>query len=182
MKKVLSIVAVAAVMMFAGKANAQLSIHAGYQNNEMTTTASAIVVTTTGTTSEDGFYIGGSYNMEAGGGLAVAPGVYFAYVESAMDLRVPILLNYKLNVNKLGIGIFGGPDITYGIGGDLYEENGVIDVNRFDLGVTFGAQLSYNNISLEVGYNLGLLNRWKDAPTDCSKKVNQLFVGLGYTL
>lgn len=179
MKKVLSIMAVAAVMLFAGKANAQLSIHAGYQNYSMTTEL-PIVGSTTG--SDDGFYIGGSYNMEAGGGLAIAPGLYFAYVENAMDLRVPILMNYTLHIENLGIGAFVGPNINYGIGGDLYDDNAVNVVNRFDLGLTFGAQLSYNNISLEVGYNLGLLNRWKDAPADCSIKSNQLFVGLGYAL
>ena len=168
--------AVAAVMLFAGKANAQLSIHAGYQSYSMT----AETPMGSSTESNDGFYIGGSYNMEAGAGLSVAPGLYFAYVEDIMDLRVPILINYGIKISDVRLSVFAGPQINFGVAGDMYGDDS--NFNRFDLGLTFGLQLSYNNIYLEGGYSLGLLNRWKDAPDDCSTKTNQFFVGVGYGL
>lgn len=171
--------AVAAVMLFAGKANAQISIHAGYQNYSMT--AEAPIVGST-TESDNGFYIGGTYDYKVGAGLGVAPGLYFAYVEDIMDLRVPILLNYGINMDEIGISVFAGPQINFGVAGDAYSDDNVVDFSRFDLGLTFGLQLSYNNIYLEGGYTLGLLNRLNDAPTDCSIKTNQFFVGVGYGL
>ena len=180
MKKILSFVAVAAFMLFAGKANAQLSVHAGYQNYTIKAHTEVLGVSADNSDSEDGFYIGASYDYTVGGGLGVAPGLYFAYVEDVMDIRVPILLNYGINMDEIGISVFAGPQINFGVSGDMYSDDG--NYNRFDLGISFGLQLSYKNISLEGGYTMGILNRWKDAPTDCYMKANQLFVGLGYTL
>ncbi len=180
MKKVLSIMAVAAVMLFAGKANAQLSIHAGYQSYSMT----AETPMGSSTESNDGFYIGGSYNMEAGAGLSVAPGLYFAYVEDIMDLRVPILINYGIKISDVRLSVFAGPQINFGVAGDMYDKDltAPLEFSRFDLAATFGLQLGYRNISIEGGYSLGLLNRWSDAPSSCSIKTNQLFFGVGYDL
>ena len=168
MKKILSFVAIAAVMMFAGKANAQLSVHAGYQSYSLHNNGFSV--------SDDGFYAGFSYNAGLDGGFGVAPGVYFAYVEDVMDIRVPILMNYVLHVNDLGFGLFLGPNVTVGIAGDMYGDIG--NMKRFDVGITFGGQVSYQKISLEVGYNLGLLKRFDGADT----KSNHFFVGLGYAL
>ena len=169
MKKVLSFVAIAAVMMFAGKANAQLSVHAGYQSYSLHNNGFSV--------SDDGFYAGVSYNAGLDGGFGVAPGVYFAYVENIMDIRVPILMNYVLHVNDLGFGLFLGPNLNVGIAGDAYGDGNAY-MKRFDVGLTFGGQVSYQKISLEVGYNLGLLKRYEG--TDI--KSNHFFVGLGYAL
>ena len=75
--------------------------------------------------------------------------------------------------------------ISDGLGGSAlsdFENYDNSNYNRFDLGVTFGLQLSFKNIYLEGGYTMGLLNRWKDAPADCNMKANQLFFGVGYGL
>lgn len=167
MKKVLSIVAVAAVMLFAGKANAQISLHAGYQSYTMSANGYSA--------SDDGFYLGGSYDLPAGS-FYVTPGLYFAYVEDIMDLRVPILFNYRTKVDQIGLGAFVGPTITFGLAGDGYDSNYGMD--RFDLGISFGGQVSYEKYSLELGYTLGLLERISG--TDV--KTNHFFVGLGYAL
>lgn len=178
MKKVLSIVAVAAMMLFAGKANAQLSIHAGWQNY---TLKSHLPVVGTSSEVESGFYAGVSYAISAGKeGFDVNPGIYFAYLENVMDIRVPILASFTYHVNDLGFGLFVGPQLNVGIAGDMYKDG--VAFNRLDVAVSFGGQISWQQISLEVGYNLGLLNRWKDAPSDCSMKANQLFLGLGFRL
>lgn len=186
MKKFFSIALVAAAMLFAGKANAQISIHGGYQNE----TQKVSVGSGSESISGNGFYIGGNYNMEAGAGLGVAPGVYFAYSSysikgsdesfSKMDIRIPVLLNWGMNMGEIGVGLFGGPMVNIGVGGDAYKDNS--GIKNFGLGVTLGIKASYQKISLDLGYNLDLLNRWKDAPDDCSVKFNQFFVGLGYSL
>ena len=169
MKKILSIVAVAAVMLFAGKANAQISLHAGYQNYSLSANGYSA--------STDGFYVGGSYDVQASGSIYLTPGVYFAYVEDIMDLRVPILFNYRLNVNQLGLGVFVGPTVTFGLGGDYYSGN-YGNMDRFDLGISFGGQLAFDKFSFEVGYTLGLLERVSG--TDI--KSNHFFVGVGCAL
>lgn len=181
MKKILSFVAVAALMMFAGKANAQLSIHAGYQNYTVSAKADVAGTTVNSSESDGGFYIGASYGIAAGmEGVNFTPGAYFAYVENVMDVRVPILLSYTHQLSDMGLGIFAGPQVTIGLAGDAYGDNG--SINRFDVGITFGAQATYQQFTFELGYNLGLLNRWKDAPDGCSMKTSQFFLGVGYIL
>ena len=178
MKKIFAIAAVAAAMLFAGKANAQVSVHAGYQNVTCVSSQPVIGETSVAT---DGAYLGFSYNMEAGAGLGVAPGLYLSYVENMIDLRVPILLNWGINMGEIGFGLFAGPDIVYGLSGDTYNEILILrETNRFGLDVTVGVQLKYQKISLDLGYTKGLLNRWKDAPDNCTYVFNKLFVGLGY--
>lgn len=177
MKKIVSLAVVLAAMLFIGKANAQISIHAGYQNYSLKSEFGSL----NKTESEGGFYAGLSYNTEVGAGLGVAPGLYFSYVEDIIDIRVPILLNWGINFGEIGVGVFAGPNINIGLAGDAYTDE-LVKKNRFDLGVTFGGKVSYQSISVEVGYNLGLLNQLKDAPDGYTLKANQFFVGVGYTL
>ena len=181
MKKVLSIVAVAAMMLFAGKASAQLSIHAGYQNYTLSTQTEVMGTTISASASDGGFYVGANYGIAAGmDGVTLQPGAYFAYVENIMDLRVPILLNYSYQVSEIGLGIFVGPQVTVGLAGDAYGDNGAL--KRFDVALSFGAQATYQKFTFELGYNLGLLNRLKDADGDNSIKSHQFFLGVGYML
>ena len=163
MKKIVSLAVVLAAMLFIGKANAQISIHAGYQNYSLKSE------------------FGSLNKTELGAGLGVAPGLYFSYVEDIIDIRVPILLNWGINFGEIGVGVFAGPNINIGLAGDAYTDE-LVKKNRFDLGVTFGGKVSYQSISVEVGYNLGLLNQLKDAPDGYTLKANQFFVGVGYTL
>lgn len=181
MKKVLSFVAVAAMMLFAGKANAQLSVHAGYQNYTLSAEADVSGVSVSSSDSKGGFFIGATYGIAAGmDGVSINPGAYFSYVEDIMDLRVPILLSYTHQLSDMGLGIFAGPQLNIGVAGDAYGDKGVL--NRFDVGVTFGAMATYEKFCFELGYNLGLLNRYKDAPSGYSAKTSQFFLGVGYML
>ncbi len=169
MKKVLMMVVIATAMMFAANnANAQISVRAGFLNDMYGGDLDA---------TEAGFYLGASYNMQAFGDFNVAPGAYFAYSKDRMDLRVPVLLNFGLNLtNDLGLVLFAGPQVNIGLAGDIYD-----NYKRFGLGITFGAGLTYQKVSFEAGYSLGLLNQW-DGAGDFSAKFNQLTIGLGYKL
>ncbi len=172
MKKIYVIVIMAAFMSLAGKANAQVSVHAGYQNSALRDSFLSIKY--------NGFYAGGNYNIGIANNLGVAPGLYFSYAScnllgeslKEMDLRVPILANYSIDVNRdiCAFG-FGGPVLGVNLVSDM-------EVRRFDLGLMFGAGIKYQNISVELGYNIGLLNRYDD---DDRVTMNSFVVGLGYS-
>ncbi len=137
MKKVFSFVAVAAAMLVAGTASAQLSVNAGYLSStaKVHTETTALGVTKTNDTSAvlgSGFYAGGSYNVELIGGLGFAPGIYFDMItkkeesnvagvtsttnSTLMDINVPLLLNYKLTFgDDFAIFAFAGPDVVFGL-------------------------------------------------------------------
>lgn len=137
MKKVFAFVAVAAAMLVAGTASAQLSVNAGYLSNtaKVHTETTALGVTKTNDTSAvmgSGFYAGGSYNVELIGGLGFAPGIYFDMItkkeetklagvtsttnSTLMDINIPLLLNYKLTLgDDFAIFAFAGPDVVFGL-------------------------------------------------------------------
>lgn len=231
MKKVFTFVAVAAAMLVAGTASAQLSVNAGYLNSTAKYHSETTVLNTT--TNRDtsmtvggGFFVGGSYNVELMGGLGVAPGIYFDMLSkkdetkvggvtsttttTLMDINIPILLNYKLSFgDDFAIFAFAGPDVVFGLSAksknvtkiegvsgenttesDMYKkENGANKpaLTRLDMGLMFGAGVQFTNFRVELGYELGLLNRLGEKETSStgyswkgSEKFNRFFVGVGY--
>ena len=137
MKKVFAFVAVAAAMLVAGTASAQLSVNAGFLSNtaKVHTETTALGVTKTNDTSAvlgSGFYAGGSYNVELVGGLGFAPGIYFDMItkkeetkaagvtsttnSTLMDINIPLMLNYKLTFgDDFAVFAFAGPDVVFGL-------------------------------------------------------------------
>ena len=86
MKKVFAFVAVAAALMVAGKANAQLSVNGGFMTNydnstyKYTNPAGKEVKNDTSYNSGIGVWAGVSYNMDFTEHWGIAPGVYINYV------------------------------------------------------------------------------------------------------
>lgn len=142
MKKVFTFAA--AILLFAGMANAQLSINAGYTSKNFTSTTKA------GSNSQTkeyslggGFFLGGSYNVGMADGLNLTPGLYFTYntdkdesngvttTINTMDLNVPILFSYTLPLgNDLSIFAFVGPNIQLGLSAQQKVEGtlgGILD-------------------------------------------------------
>lgn len=185
MKKILSIAAVAAMMLFAGKANAQITLHAGWQN----ATVKLEGMGSSWSHDYSGFYAGATYDYDLGmASIFVTPGAELSYCtyseegESAdqIDLRIRLWGRWNKNLTEdIVFGVFAGPSINIGIGGELYSD--ADDISRFDLGLTFGAQIRYNKIGIEGGYNLGLLNRYS-GEYDATIKFSTLFFGLNYIL
>lgn len=187
MKKVLSIVAFAAVLLFAGKANAQnqITIHAGYQD------ASVKVSTDYYDATENykGFYAGATYDYDLGmAGIFLTPGAELSYCTfdregdglDQLDLRIRLWGRwlYPLTDN-IKIGAFAGPSVNIGIAGKMYDDE--MEISKIDVGLTFGGELKFNSFGLELGYNLGLLNR-NASEYDGSIKFSTFFVGLNYTI
>ena len=179
MKKILSFVAVAAVMMFAGKANAQLTIHAGYQNT--TTSVSGDGATITANDGANGFYAGVDYNIGLGtANMGVAPGAMFSYHKDMMDLRIPVMFNWSESIsNDMTAGVGVGPIFNIGLAGDMYGDTW--EMKRFDIAVGANAWIGYKQARLEFGYSYGLLNRFSGTG-DYKWTINKFYVGLGYTL
>lgn len=178
MKKVLSIMAIAAVMLFVGKANAQITIHAGYQNLKMS--VSNKTVTATNNDGANGFYAGVDYNIALmGDDFGVAPGAIFSYFSDMMDIRIPIMCNWRKNIDDFQVGVFAGPTIGIGLAGDMYDDPW--KTKRFDIGINGGFWVGWNQIRAELGYSYGLLDRFGGSG-DNTWTFNKVYIGLGYSL
>lgn len=137
MKKTIAIVACAAAMLFAGKANAQLGVKVGYAPVTLTSAVTSGNTTTTSTSEMDGFFAGVNYNYGIGKDLGVSFGLQGRYntktstgsanfvVVSGNDkstttqilLDVPVLLNYSLNLGSAKLTAFAGPTFSYAVYG-----------------------------------------------------------------
>ncbi len=156
MKKIFAIAAVAAAMLFAGKANAQLNAHVAYAPQTYKTTVGS------NETSKDytGFIGGLSYNINLSGKLGVSPGFYFQYNTSTdsdgLDLgivrvsgkststqmlfAIPVLFNYGFVVKRdIKIAPFIGPTFSYAFSGKTKGEGSA----NF-LGIPVGGESEYD--------------------------------------
>lgn len=130
-------------------------------------------------------------------------------------LSLPIDVRYSFPVaEKLNMYLFAGPRVDYGLSstidysyagvtfkGNFYtgkvtytydgqtesetpKEGGTI--SRLDVMIGAGAGVRYGKVSIELGYDMGLLNRardeaFKDSGINPSYKRNQFTIGVGYT-
>jgi hypothetical protein len=201
MKKALAIVALVAAMFVAGNVQAQSTIYATY--------APETFVAGSNSTNYQGFSVGFSQNIELAKGIGVAAGAQFRMNmrnttqtiwgitgktnETQTIIDVPILINYKVAVNRdLAIIPFVGPMPSLALTGvtkgadPLFGENSYnwygdnSNQSRFNLYAVFGADVKFANFNLFGGYRLGLLDL--DKTDNASLKTNGLFVGLGFTL
>ena len=200
MKKALAIVALVAAMFVAGNVQAQSTIYATY--------APETFVAGSNSTNYQGFSVGFSQNIDLAKGIGVAAGAQFRMNmrnttqtiwgitgktnETQTIIDVPILINYKVAVNRdLAIIPFVGPMPSLALTGvtkgadPLFGENSYnwygdnSNQGRFNLYAVFGADVKFTNFNLFGGYRLGLLDL--DKTDNASLKTNGLFVGLGFT-
>lgn len=141
MKKTIAIVACAAFMLFAGKANAQLGINIGYAPVTFSNAYTNGNTTTTSTSDMDGFFAGVSYNYGISNNLGVAFGIQGRYntktsTESAdvivvsgnskitttqFLLDVPVFVNYSLHFgSNMKLTAFAGPALSYALAGNSH--------------------------------------------------------------
>lgn len=141
MKKNIAIIACAAAMLFAGKANAQMGVNAGYAPVTLTTATTVGNTTNTSTSEMNGFFAGVTYNYGIARDLGVAFGLQGRYntktstgsanfvVVSGNDkstttqvlLDVPVLLNYSLPLGSSAkLTAFAGPTFSYAIYGNTH--------------------------------------------------------------
>ena len=184
MKKTIAIVACAAAMLFAGKANAQLGVNVGYAPVTLTSAVTSGNTTTTSTTEMDGFFAGITYNNSLSGNLGVAVGLQGRYntktstgsanyvVVSGNDkstttqilLDVPVLFNYSLPLGSLKLTAFAGPTISYALYGNTH-----VVTNTTILGSTSTSENDYamygdnsTNNRLDITAAFGLQLQYSD--------------------
>lgn len=136
MKKVFAILA--ATVLFAGMASAQMGLNVGYAPQTYTTTYTNGNNSNTSTSSMTGLFVGVNYNTPISGGLNVSVGLQGrlntsgdttaaggSVVGGSVKVKntqllvdVPVLLNYGLELNSaLKLSIFAGPTISYALMG-----------------------------------------------------------------
>ncbi len=204
--------AVAACMLFAGKANAQLTVNLGYAPTTLTTTYS-------GNDSKmdlNGFFVGANYNINLTGDLNVAVGADFRYntktdkdgasiggitatsevTNTQMLIDVPVLFNYGLNLNSdIRISAFVGPTFSLALSGKTTAEGSVAGFGGSDELDWYGddSDMKQFDIALTFGLNLGYrqyrlfggynMGLMNLTPVDdVTMKAAGWFVGLGFAL
>lgn len=141
MKRTIAMAALAAVMIFAGKAYAQLSIHAGYAPVTYTTETTVGSTTAESTNEMAGFFAGATYNHTFDGYLGLSLGAQARYnlkssvgsasfvvvtgdsksKETQVMLDIPVLLNYGINLNNdAKLVAFAGPTVSYALYGNTH--------------------------------------------------------------
>lgn len=195
MKKLFTVLAVAVMILLAGKANAQITLHAGYQNASYDLKWNYEGESGTESVNLGGVYAGATYDIDLGmASIYLTPGAELSYCSykpsyegaeslDQIDLRVRFWARWNKNLTEeMVLGVFAGPALNVGLSGKVYDSN-YGGLKKVDLGLTFGAQLRYNRIGFEIGYNLGLLNR---VPSDYagneSIKFKTLLIGLNFII
>ncbi|MBO7416821.1 MAG: porin family protein [Bacteroidaceae bacterium] len=167
MKKIML---VAAVLLTAGYASAQVSYQLGFMATAEEQTYTLGSLSTTHKNNYSGFMVGADYNMNIAGGFNVAPGVA---MELSLDnkendvkykefnILVPVDFNYGFNLGQdLKLYLFAGPTFDMGIMAknddkDMFDHG----KKRFDILLGGGAWVDIKDvIRLKAGYKLGLLD------------------------
>lgn len=97
MKKVFFSILAASMMLAGTVAMAQPSIGVGFANS----TDKVKSGSTTNSTNLNGFYVGGSYNINLVGALNVAPGVYYSLLTRATQTVISVWLTQRLTLQSI---------------------------------------------------------------------------------
>ncbi|MBQ4013130.1 MAG: outer membrane beta-barrel protein [Bacteroidales bacterium] len=204
MKKILSTLLAASLMLVGIQAIAQPSVNAGYLN-------STLKVQNADPSNANGAYVGLSYNLPIAGGLGVAPGIYYSLISSKETaslgtifsgsgtftehaVNVPVYLNYAIGLNRdTNFFVFGGPTLQYGLSSKVkYDANvagisGSTTANNYDndnynrMNVYLGGGIGINAgaFKVTVGYDYGMMNQIKGDNATPAHRSN-IKIGLGF--
>lgn len=192
MKKVLTSILAASLLLLGTNAFAQISVGGGYVNSTMVSKAGS-----SSSTSEpsNGFYAGIGYTLPIAGDLQLTPGVYYEMLfgknvkEGYID--IPFHFSYDVYVGNAKVFAYAGPTVSCGlfskgslsilgmtIEGDRYGENS--GYGRFDVLLGGGVGMELNDmIRFNVGYNFGMLNR-NTSSLDYKLSRNVLTAGVSF--
>ena len=194
MKKILTTLLAASLMLLGTQAFAQMSVNAGYLNSTLATKSTS--------SNANGAFAGVSFNVPVAGGLAIAPGVYYSALFSKNTelfgfgtgtfqehaLNVPVYLNYGFDLARdTKFFIFGGPTAQYGLISKVLHEVGNVnatvnnydntDFNRFNVYLGGGVGFQAGALQITVGYDYGMMNQYKNTDVACHRSNLKLGVG-----
>lgn len=206
MKKVISILAAAVLMLTATNAFAQISVGAGYLN--------ATDKVGDNSTNLNGAYAGVSYNIPISGGFAVAPGLYYSGLFKSGEILNTSILNTKVdsklaehfvnvpltfNLNfelapDMTAFVYAGPTFQYGLAsktkieGTVAGYNGDKEIDNYRDGSNYsktnvllggGVGMNVNAFQLSVGYDYGLMNLYT-GEGDVNRHKSYVRLGVAY--
>lgn len=209
MKKVISILAAASMMLLATSAFAQVHVGAGYIND--TETAKANKDADKSSDNLNGVYAGVGYTIHVSDAFAITPGLYWSMMGKKdsdnlagltlggdfkeHSLNIPVDFSYGFNLAPdAKFFVYAGPTIQYGLSsktkytGSVAGVSGESTVDNFKnddysrLNVLVGGGVGaqvMDAIRITVGYDLGLTNLYKGSG-DVIMKRNQLKIGVAY--
>ena len=132
MKRIITTLLAASMMLMGTTAFAQMTIGAGYLNSTMKTTVGNNV----SSMPSNGFYVGGDYTISEGVGFGISVGAYYSYITSTssastsifginigasskveeMYLDMPVHFNYSIGLSpSTRAFVYAGPTFSYGI-------------------------------------------------------------------
>ena len=173
MKRILTTVLAASLMLIGTNAFAQLSVAAGFANSQTKFDINVLSIAKFSETANlNGFYAGASYNIPIGtSGLGIAPGIYFGYMtDKDLDisiagtslikgdltesyLQIPLDINMKFPIAEgLNGVIYAGPSFSYGVASKV--KSGSTEFDMYD--GTIANYLDYNRIEVLAGGGIGV--------------------------
>ena len=206
MKKAFLFVVLATLLLSATRAQAQLGFHAGYAPQTFSISANSITADMSAGRMH-GFFGGVHYSRSVLGGLGFTAAAQIRLNSATVSTEeyitqdwqfladVPLLLNFGFTVaNKLTLGAFAGPMLSYGISytqkttdAETFEVITTTDrygtsvpavaLKRFEAAAVGGVFLKFRSFALFGGYRLGLNDI--DMMSDCTTKAKGFFVGIG---
>lgn len=208
MKKIYFILAVAAAILFATEASAQIGLGLGYNLSNSVQKEAGLK----NGNELNGFYVEATYDInfieKLWGNLGVQPGLRFSYagVHDSAELSgvltksswaetyldIPVFVKYSQDFRSLGFFAFAGPVFSCGLTSNsktsvndvstkinVYE--GDPEYGRFDLKLGVGVGVTgLDNFNVKVGYNFGMINRYTGSLRDLTYRTGVFYVGIGY--
>ena len=209
MKKFVTILSAALLLLAGTNAFAQMSVGAGYVNS--TDSFKFGKNSDASTTAINGFYAGVGYTIPISSLINFTPGVYYEFLGNKnVDGEGGLVLSGALTEHYINVpmtfsvggsvapGIrlfaFAGPTCTFGLASttDTSASLGGIslggktnnydnsDYGRFDVMLGGGAGIEFSNVRLTVGYDYGMLNRYTGESDNIFRHTSRLHVGLGF--
>ena len=200
MKKIVTLLSAALVLLASAPAFAQASIGAGYlSSTEVVKSGNS----STARTPLNGFYLGVGYTVPITGSINFTPGVYYGMAAKSnaasifglkiegkqQDHFVNVPLHFSFGT-ELGSGLrffaYAGPSLSLAVASKITSGSTTYDrlkdndsLQRFDVMLGAGVGLEFNDmIRFQVGYDWGMLNRYNS--NNYTVKRNQLTAGVAF--
>lgn len=149
-----------------------------------------------------GIHYGIIFSMQVNDNFAIQPGIMFtskgsSYQIDTVDIsispiyiEVPVNLSLNFGTDAVGVTIFTGSYVSYGIGGTKIESGGEAkeiafgkdesnDLKHFDIGLNLGAGINIKGWLISAQYGLGLANL--SPVTSPSTEMNNRVIGISVT-
>ena len=171
MKKIISTLLAASLMLLGTQSFAQMSVNAGYLSS-----AQSFKDSNTKSINSNGAFAGLSFNVPIYGGLAISPGIYYSMITNKSggagtifgipvsasstfmehSLNVPLYLNFGSELaHDTRVYVFGGPTAQYGLASTTKLAGGVGDSSADKTYDNYESDSDYNRFNVYLGGGIG---------------------------